>query len=42
MRRTLDGVIERKDVDALSVFDIVAGVDGSNVAKLDTEVVTSD
>lgn len=39
---TLDRVIERKNVNTLAVFDVVAGVDSGDIAKLDTQVVTSD
>jgi hypothetical protein len=40
--RTLDGIVEGKDVNALSVLDVVASVNGGNVTKLNAEVVTSD
>lgn len=38
----LDRVVERQDVDALAVLDVVAGVDGGNVAELDAQIVASD
>ena len=40
--QSLDRVIEGKNVDALSVLDVVAGVYASDVTKLDTKVVAGD
>lgn len=39
---TLDRVVEGEDVNPLSVLDVVAGVNGGDVTKLDAEVVARD
>jgi hypothetical protein len=41
-RETLDRVVEGEDVDALAVLDVVARVDGAEVAELDAQVVARD
>ena len=36
---TLDGVIERQNMDALSVFDVQTRMDVDHIAELDAQVV---
>lgn len=42
LKLTLNRVVEGKNVDALSVLDVMASVDGGDVTELHTEVVASD
>lgn len=39
---TLDRIVERQNMNALAVLDVVAGVNGGNVTKLDAQIVASD
>jgi len=39
---TLDGIVERKNVNSLSVLDVMASMHSSDITELDAEVVTSD
>ena len=41
-QRAFNRVIEGEDVDALAVFDVVAGVDGAEIAQLDAQVVAGN
>ena len=42
IQRTLNRVVERKDVNPLSVLDIVAGMDICQISELDSQVVSGD
>ena len=39
---TLDRVVEGENVDPLPVLDVVASVNGGDVAELDAEIVARD
>jgi len=42
IQRTLDRVVERKDVYPLSVLDIVAGMNIGKISEFDSQVVSSN
>lgn len=38
----LDGIINRKDVNALAVFDVGTGMERNNISETDTKILTDD